>query len=57
MAQWIKDLALLQLWCRLYIGVSSLAWELLYAMGAAKKRKNKHNTSERIYEIETDSKI
>ena len=39
--QWVKDLVLLQLWLRvqLWLGFDSLAWELPYAAGAAKKEK------------------
>ena len=33
--QWVKDLVLSLLWCR----VQSLAWKLLHAMGIAKKKK------------------
>ena len=39
--QWVKDPALLQLWYRLqlWLGISpSLAWELPYAAGVAKKK-------------------
>jgi len=45
-AQWVKDLALLWLWCRpaAIAPVQSLAWELPYAMGSALKRpQNKKN--------------
>ena len=48
-AQWIKDLALHELWCRLAASALTppLAWELPYAAGAALKRKKEnqiHNT-------------
>jgi len=37
LAQWVKDLALLWLWCRLAAAAPMLplAWELPYAVGAA----------------------
>ena len=41
MAQQFKDLALLQLWCRLQPGPGSLAWELPHAMVAAQEEKEK----------------
>jgi len=39
-AQWVKDLALLWLWCRQVAAalIRPPAWDLLYAMGAALKR-------------------
>ena len=39
--QWVKDLALLWLWCRPAVValIRPLAWELPYAMGAALKRQ------------------
>ena len=42
-AQWVKDLVLLWLWHRLAAAAPSppLAWELLYATGAALKIKKK----------------
>ena len=41
LAQWIKDPALLWLWCRLaaIALIAPLAWEPPYAMGVALKRK------------------
>ena len=48
LTQWVKDLALLWLWCRLsaVAPIQSLAWEPLYAIGVAllkkKKKKAKH---------------
>ena len=43
LAQWIKDPALLWLWCRPAATalIQPLAWELPYAAGAALKRKKK----------------
>ena len=43
LTQWVKDLALLWLWCRpaAVAPVRPLAWELPYARGAALKRKKK----------------
>ena len=45
LAQWVKDLALLWLWCRLaaVAPIRPLAWELPSATNAALKRKKKHN--------------
>ena len=39
--QWVKDPALLWLWCRLPAAapIRLLPWELIYAKGAALKRK------------------
>ena len=41
LAQWIEDLALLWLWCRLaaVAPIRPLAWEPPYAAGAAPKRQ------------------
>ena len=41
LAQWVKDLAFLWLWCTLAAAapIPPLAWELLYALGAALKEK------------------
>ena len=41
LAQWVKDLALLWLWCRLVATapITPLAWEPPYAMSAALKRQ------------------
>ena len=43
LAQWVKDLALLWLWCRLTATAPTgpLAWELPYATGTALKRKKR----------------
>ena len=43
LAQWVKDLALLWLWCRLAAAapIRPLAWELPYAAPSAIKRKKK----------------
>ena len=43
LAQWVKDLALLWLWCRLAATalIGPLAWEPPYATGAALKRLKK----------------
>ena len=43
LVQWIKDLALLWLWCRPVstAPIGSLAWKLPYAAGAALKRQKK----------------
>ena len=44
LAQWVKDPALLWLWCRpaVVAPIRPLAWEPPYAMGAALKRKKKN---------------
>ena len=50
-AQWVKDLVLLWLWCRpaAVAPIQPLAWELPYAVGAAlksqKKKKKKKKKS------------
>ena len=44
LAQWVKDLVLLWLWCRLP-PIAPLAWELLYAAGVA--LKGERNTKEK----------
>ena len=43
LTQWVKDLALLRLWCRLAAAapISPLAWELPYVAGVALKSKKK----------------
>ena len=43
LAQWVKDPALLWLWCRRAAAaqIQPLAWELPYATEAALKRQNK----------------
>ena len=49
LAQWIKDLALLWLWCRLaaIAPIRPPAWEPPYAKGAALKRQKKKRERER----------
>ena len=44
LAQWVKDLMLLWLWCRLAATapIRPLAWEPPNATGAALKRQNKN---------------
>ena len=41
LAYWVKDMALLWLWCRLEAtaSIQPLAWKLLYAMGVDLKKK------------------
>ena len=41
LAYWVKDMALLWLWCRLEATapIQPLAWKLLYAMGVDLKKK------------------
>ena len=41
LAQWFKDLALLQLWCRsqLLLVFNPWAWEIPYALGAAVQKQ------------------
>ena len=43
LAQWVNDLALLWLWCRLaaVAPIRPLAWELPYATGVALKKQEK----------------
>ena len=43
LAQWVKDPALLWLWCRPAAAalIRLLAWELPYAMGAALKKRER----------------
>ena len=43
--QWVKEFALLWLWCRLAAAalIHPLAWEIPYAVGAALKRQKKKN--------------
>ena len=43
LAQWVKDLALLWLWCRLAATahIQPLAWESPYAMGVVLRSKSK----------------
>ena len=45
--QWVKDLALLWLWCRLVATapIRPLAWEPLYAVGGALKKKKKKKST------------
>ena len=52
LAQWVRDLALLQLWCRpaAVALIRPLAWEPPYAVGAAlKKAKKKETILQRRY--------
>ena len=51
LAQWVKDLALLWLWCRLaaIAPVGTLAWEPPYAVGAALKSKKKKYIEMDVY--------
>ena len=44
--QWVKDLALLRLWCRLEASapIQPLAWELPYATSVALKTKQNKKT-------------
>ena len=46
--QWVKDLALLQLWHRsqLQFGFDPGAWELPYTTGASKKKKKEEEEEE-----------
>ena len=50
LAQWIKDLALLWLWCKLAATapIRPLAWELPYATGVAVKSKKKKKSNNHI---------
>ena len=45
LAQWVKDLMLLWLWCKPAAAapIRPLAWELSYAAGEALKKKKKKN--------------
>ena len=45
LTQWVKDLVLLWLWCKLaaVTPIRPLAWEPLYVVGAALKRPKKKN--------------
>ena len=49
LAQWVKDLALLWLWCRpaAVAPIGLLAWDAPYATGVALKSKNKQKTKAR----------
>ena len=55
LAQWVNDLALLWLWCRLATApIRPLAWEPPYATGAVlekkgKKTKNKTNNNKNFF--------
>ena len=44
-AQWVKDPALLQLWCRLAAAalIQLLVWEPPHAVGVARKRQKRGN--------------
>ena len=50
LVQWVKDPALLWLWCRLATTapIRPLAWELLYATSAALKRPKKKKKNSRV---------
>ena len=52
LAQWVKDLVLLWLWCRpaAVVPIRPLAWELPYALGVALKSKKKKKTNIIIHE-------
>ena len=52
LAQWVKDLALLGLWCRPAVAalIHLLAWELPYAMGAALRRQKKEK-EKKFFEV------
>ena len=43
LTQWVKDLALLRLWCSLAatVPIQPLAWELSFAVGVALKSQKK----------------
>ena len=47
LAQWVKDPALLWLWCRLeaMAPIQPLAWELPYVLGVALRRQNNNNNN------------
>ena len=49
LTQWVKDLALLWLWCRLEATapIRPLAWEPPYASGVALKKTNKQTNKTR----------
>ena len=51
LAQWVKDSALLWLWCRpaVVAQIRPLAWELACAMGEALKGKKKKKKSNGYY--------
>ena len=53
------DLALLWLWCRPEATalIGPLAWELLYAAGAALKRQERTNEQKKERKTETDRQI
>ena len=52
-AQWVKDLALLWLWCRpsTTAPVETLAWEPPHAVGTALKRLKKKNDYNILYYV------
>ena len=52
LAQWVKDPALLWLWCRLAAValIPTLAWELPYAVGTALKKANKTKQNKKFQE-------
>ena len=47
LARWVKDAALVWLWCRLTAAapIQPLAWELPYALSAAIKKEQKRKES------------
>ena len=51
LAQWVKDLVLLWLWCRTAgeAPIRPLAWELPCAMGVALKKKKKKGKKEKRF--------
>ena len=50
LAQWVNDLALLWLWCRLtaVAPIRPLGWEPPYATGVARKKKSKNKTKKKV---------
>ena len=62
LAQWVKDPALLWLWCRLaaVVLVHPLAWQPPYAAGAAleeTKKKKKNKNPHKIKLIVTENRL
>ena len=61
LAQWVKDPALLWLWCRpaTVVPIRPLAWDPPYAVGAAKKKtkKKKKKNSKLILGIQCSEKV
>ena len=58
LAQWVNDLALLRLWCRLAATapIRPLAWEPPYAMGAALEKTKEKTTKKEKSTCPTASK-